>query len=200
MHSDAVQPVTVFTITYDQCERLAALLGDLADQDYPLSELEVVVLDDGSTDGTEHTLRQWQQNAPYRLVCLRRPHDSDYLNAQRWNECIAAASSSSQVLIQLDDVRVRPDLVSRHARWHAGAGSPRVVTGAKFEADVETWDLGSCAREARGPWRERECHNGLDRSVGRKPELFACACRGVVARTRRTALRRAHERLGIPRG
>jgi glycosyltransferase involved in cell wall biosynthesis len=149
--SDAASPVTVFTITYDQRERLRALLEDLAGQDYPLSELEVVVLDDGSTDGTQGVLRQWRHDAPYRLVCLHRAHDGDYLNAQRWNECIEAASPRSQVLIQLDDVRVRPDLVSRHAQWHAhGASRPYVVTGAKFEGDVETWDLGSCARAHLG--------------------------------------------------
>jgi hypothetical protein len=78
-------------------------------------------------------------------VYLRREHDADYLNARRWNECINAATPETQVLVQLDDVRLRPDLVRRHVSWHLD-GVMRVVTGAKFEGDEMTWDLASCAR------------------------------------------------------
>lgn len=142
--ADAAQ-VTVFTITFDQRAKLLALLGDLALQDHPADLLEVVVLDDGGSDGTAEAAGRYAAELPYRLTVLAREHEDDYLSARRWNECIAAASRESTVLIQLDDVRVQPDLVSRHARWHAD-GCPRIVTGARFDGDDPTWSLSSCAR------------------------------------------------------
>ena len=138
-------PVTVFTITYDQRSRVLALLEDLAGQAYPRELIDVVVLDDGSRDGTAKAVRARAGELPYRVRLLAREHEADYLSARRWNECIAAASPDSRVLIQVDDVRVRPDLISRHVRWHTRGGL-RMVTGAKFDHDVETWELSSCAR------------------------------------------------------
>ena len=63
---------------------------------------------------------------------------------QRWNECIAAAAPS-EVLIQVDDVRVRPSFVERHVGWHESSGLT-LVTGAKFEGENEMWDLATCRR------------------------------------------------------
>ena len=137
--------VTAYTISYDQRARVLALLEDLARQTYPPELMEVIVLDDGSSDGTADRIAADAAALPWRLRLLRREHEADYLSARRWNECIAAADPVSAVLVQLDDVRARPDLIERHARWHADSAL-RMVTGAKFDADVERWDLASCAR------------------------------------------------------
>lgn len=139
--------VTAFTITYGQREKVLALLGDLARQDHPAELLEVVVLDDGSPDGTVDAVERVAAQLPYRMIVLRREHEDDYLSARRWNECIAAASTESQIFVQLDDVRVRPDLISRHVGWHSD-GRLRVVTGAKFEGGSETWELPNCRRHS----------------------------------------------------
>lgn len=137
--------VTAFTITYWQREKALALLRDLAQQDHPAQLLEVVVLDDGSPDGTVDAVERTAAQLPYRTIVLRREHEDDYLSARRWNECIAAASVESQIFVQLDDVRARPDLISKHVAWHSD-GRLRVVTGAKFEGNRETWELGTCRR------------------------------------------------------
>ncbi len=134
--------ITVFTITYNQREKVVALTSDLAGQSYPTDRFEVVVLDDGGTDGTADALNA-RTDLPYRLTVLSRPREAAYLSGRRWNECIAAAPDAD-VLVQVDDVRVRPDFVARHAAWHTGG--PTMVTGAKFEGDEETWDLASCRR------------------------------------------------------
>jgi GT2 family glycosyltransferase len=137
--------VTVYTMTYNQRQKVLRLAEDLAAQDYPAGHLELVALDDGSTDGTSDALEDVQRALPYTLKVLRRAHQGDYLSALRWNECVATASAGSTVLIQVDDVRVRPDFVARHVTWHAGPDLV-LVTGAKFEGDAETWDLNSCRR------------------------------------------------------
>lgn len=138
--------VTVFTITYNQRSKVLALAEDLAAQDYPPEQFELVVLDDGGTDGTTRALADVRSDLPYRLKLLTRPHEAHYLNAKRWNECVAAASAMHDIFIQVDDVRVRPDFITRHVDWHTEPDRLTVVAGAKFEGEHETWDLASCRR------------------------------------------------------
>ncbi|MFE9098030.1 glycosyltransferase [Streptomyces sp. NPDC007264] len=137
--------VTVFTMTYNQRAKILALAGDLAAQDWPADRLEFTVLDDGGTDGTADALEEAAGTLPYRVRVLRREHEADYLSARRWNECIAASDPRTSVFVQVDDVRLRPDFVRRHAAWHSGRGLT-LVTGAKFEGDEPTWETASCRR------------------------------------------------------
>jgi GT2 family glycosyltransferase len=136
--------VTVFTITYRQRDKVLQLIQDLARQDYPADRFEVVVLVDDGNDGTFDAVRSESSTVPYSLKPILREHEADYLNAKRWNECIAAADPSSEVFIQVDDVRVRPDFLRQHLKWHQQASA--IVTGAKFEGDEPTWDLATCRR------------------------------------------------------
>ncbi len=142
--------VTVFTITYNQRERVEATVADLMAQDYPRDRYEVVVLDDGSRDGTADGLEAIVRTAPVPLKVIACTHDADYQSARRWNQCIAAASPGTQVFVQVDDVHTRPDFLRRHAVWHAGPETV-MVTGAKFEGDDETWALSSCRRGGLSP-------------------------------------------------
>ena len=148
--SGSVPFVTAFTITYNQRERVEATVADLMAQDYPRDRYEVVVLDDGSRDGTASALGGLAATAPVPLKVLACAHEAHYQSARRWNQCIAAAWPRSEVFVQVDDVRARPDFLRRHAAWHAGPKRV-MVTGAKFEGDDETWELSSCQRGGLSP-------------------------------------------------
>lgn len=137
--------VTIFTITYNQRDKVLKLIACLAEQTVPPEQFELVVLDDGSFDGTAEAVRKAATGVPYRLTLIAETHQADYLSAKRWNQCIAAASPESAVFVQVDDVLVRSDFVARHADWHAKPGL-RVVTGSKFEGRAETWALDTCRR------------------------------------------------------
>jgi glycosyltransferase involved in cell wall biosynthesis len=147
---DAEPFVTVYTITYNQREAVGRTVSDLLAQEYPRERYEVVVLDDGSGDGTAAALAQLAATAPVPVKVIACAHEADYQSARRWNQCIAAASSQAEVFVQVDDVCVRPDFLRRHTAWHAGPG-PVMVTGAKFEGDEETWELASCRRGGLSP-------------------------------------------------
>jgi glycosyltransferase involved in cell wall biosynthesis len=136
--------VSVITMSYNQREKLLLLAEDLGHQDYDLDLLELVAIDDGSTDLTTGALRDLAARLPYRVKVLRRERAGDYLSALRWNDAIAHADPRTNVFVQVDDVRVRPDFIRRHAGWHDD--NLRLVTGAKFEGDEMTWDLSTCRR------------------------------------------------------
>lgn len=151
--------VSVYTITYNQSEIVKRTILGLFEQDYPKDQYEIIVLDDGSSDETLPTLSQLAQQSPVPLKILSCRHEADYLSARRWNECLANASKETEVFIQIDDVKVRPDFISQHIKWHA-EGPQFLVTGAKFEGDTETWNLTDCRRgslaEPGGKAREIE--------------------------------------------
>lgn len=75
MAEDSVNAVSVIIPTYNCAERLVRALGSVDAQTFPHERIEVVIVDDGSTDdtgervaafaaGSDLTLRyQWQQNA-----------------------------------------------------------------------------------------------------------------------------------------
>lgn len=136
--------VSVVTMSYNQREKLLQLAEDLGCQDYDPALLELVAIDDGSSDGTSDALSRLAQSLPYRVQALRRERAGDYLSALRWNDAIANAEPTSRVFVQVDDVRVRPDFIRRHVSWHGGP--MRLVTGAKFEGDQMTWELSACRR------------------------------------------------------
>ena len=136
--------VSVVTTSYNQREKLLRLAEDLSRQDYDLGRLELVAVDDGSSDSTSQALSAVADRLPYRVQVLRRERAGDYLSALRWNDAIAHSDPRASVFVQVDDVRVRPDFIRRQAAWHEDA--LRLITGAKFEGDEMTWHLSACRR------------------------------------------------------
>ena len=57
-HGDGTEPeMSVIVPTYNRVERLQRVLAALNDQTYPRHCFEVIVISDGSTDGTDEYLR-----------------------------------------------------------------------------------------------------------------------------------------------
>jgi len=137
--------VTAYTITYKQSEIVRITVQGLFNQDYPKDKYEIIVLDDGSDDGTLEMLQELALSSPVSMRVLYVTHERDYASALRWNQCLGASASASEIFVQLDDVRVRQDLLRQHVKWHLGTRS-FLVTGAKFEGGSETWDLRTCRR------------------------------------------------------
>lgn len=137
--------VTVYGITYKQKDIVKATVLGLFSQNYPSNRYEIVILDDGSDDGTKEMLEKLAEHSPVPMRVLAVKHEAHYLSAKRYNQCIAAASQETKVFVQVDDVRVRGDFIWQHVKWHLQEGD-FLVTGAKFEGETETWDLAACRR------------------------------------------------------
>lgn len=101
---------SVVISTYNRAGALPATLAALARQDLPASEYEVVVVDDGSTDGTAKVLDA--VSPPFRLKTHRLPSNRG-VSAGR-NAGIRHATGRCIILLS-DDLLVPPDFISRHA-------------------------------------------------------------------------------------
>ena len=105
-------------------------------------ELEVVVLDDGSTDGTAARVRAWEE-ADRRVRLIHGPPlPSGWNGKQHACWTLSRAARNEILAFQDADVRLAPDALARLAahldrrRLDLLSGFPREVTGSLAEALV----------------------------------------------------------------
>lgn len=99
------------------------VLAGLARQDYPMNNVEVVVVSDGSTDGTEAYLKTLRP--PF---CLETVFQQNQGVATARNQGFQRAQGEIILFID-DDVVPAPQLVREHLLVHANHGDRVVVLG-----------------------------------------------------------------------
>jgi GT2 family glycosyltransferase len=115
--------VSIVIPTFNRRERLARVLAAIEAQKFPLDDVEVVVVDDGSKDGTSDWLSA--QQPKFRLVARKQPNSGP---AAARNAGVLAAQNE-YILFLDDDVVPDPTLLAQHARSHEAAGRDVVVLG-----------------------------------------------------------------------
>ncbi|MRR09737.1 glycosyltransferase [bacterium] len=111
--------ISVVVPTYDRRDQLERCLRALRRQDFDRTRYEVVVTDDGSTDGTAEMMRAFPREAP----SLGYIAHANVGRAANRNVGIRAATGKL-VLFLDDDVVADPGLIAAHHRAHAEAGYP----------------------------------------------------------------------------
>lgn len=113
--------ISVIIPTYNRKERLARGLEALWNQEFDKDECEVIVVDDGSTDGT----REW-------IGTIETPETLKYL----WHENVGRAANRNigirnargELIVFLDDdVVATPTLLTEHFKVHRKESNPRLV-------------------------------------------------------------------------
>jgi glycosyltransferase involved in cell wall biosynthesis len=104
--------LSVVIPTYNRRNRLARVLSALEGQSLPAAAFEVVVVDDGSSDGTSDWLAQ--QRPAYQLRCLRLDNGGPALAR---NAGIRAAQGDIVLFID-DDVEPSQNLLAEHLKAH----------------------------------------------------------------------------------
>ncbi|HET7584844.1 MAG TPA: glycosyltransferase [Gemmatimonadaceae bacterium] len=121
-HAAFAPRVSVIIPTHDRRDTLRQTLQALAKQEFPFERMEVVVVCDACSDGTDQMVREFQAPFSLRLVRQRAAGAGASRNAG------VAASTGELLLFLDDDVEPTPGLVAAHVRAH-GAGRDRVVVG-----------------------------------------------------------------------
>lgn len=183
---------SVIISTYNRCDALEQTLTALAKQDAPHGQYEVLVIDDGSTDGTPELLSRVR--VPYALRSQRLPVNRG-ISAGR-NVGMLAARGRFLILLS-DDLLVSENFVSAHARtlerfpdaWVVGGFSQlKDLTATPFGRYLDALERGfGSARtaaeiapnvfEMHGPTARNVSlpHADLDR-VGLFDERFRVTC------------------------
>jgi glycosyltransferase involved in cell wall biosynthesis len=119
--------VSVIIPTYNRKDALRETLALLAKQTYPSDCFEAIVVDDGSTDGTEAVAAEL---FPFKVRLIRQSNQGD---AAARN--FGARQSQSDLLVFLDDdIKIQSNYLNALVQAH-GMRQNRIVAG--------TWNLGS---------------------------------------------------------
>lgn len=114
--------ISVILATYNRAESLREALTSLAAQSLPVSDYEVIVIDDGSTDATPQVLaEQW----PFQLQVLRQKNSG----ATQARMAGAEAAAGEVVLIVDDDMSFEPLYLEGLVELHS-APEPRLGMGS----------------------------------------------------------------------
>ncbi|MBV8719655.1 MAG: glycosyltransferase [Chloroflexi bacterium] len=113
--------ISVVVPTYNRRTSLQRLLEALDRQTYPVSRFEVIVVDDGSGDGTPDFVRGWP--AAYRLRVLQQEHAGP---AAARNRGVGAANGELIVFLD-DDVAPVAALLQQHVRTHEAQPNAVVI-------------------------------------------------------------------------
>lgn len=125
--------VSVAVVTYNQKPFLEQCIGSILAQDYP--NIEIVVADDSSTDGTKELLDRFDREHPGRFVIRRSEHNQGV--TPNHNLALAACSGEFIAWIGGDDVML-PRKISAQVR-HMQANPDCVIC----YHDVELFDSDS---------------------------------------------------------
>jgi glycosyltransferase involved in cell wall biosynthesis len=106
--------VSLVIPTYNRLARLKRVLEALEAQTYPASQFEVIVVSDGSTDGTHEYLENLQ--SPLRIRLFIQPNSGP---ASARNNGIRAAQGDYLLFLD-DDVIPVPHLIAEHMQLQAG--------------------------------------------------------------------------------
>lgn len=165
--------ISVVIPTYERAERVARLVDKLGEQTLPASELEVVVIDDGSKTDPRPLLST--RSPRFRLIVDRQENQGPPAARHR-----GVALASAPILLFLDDDMIPvKGLLEEHLRVHDT--TPRAVVMGNIKSSEALRDLTVFERFHA---KELEDYWALLRTTGRAP-------RGMELCTGNVSMRRA---------
>jgi glycosyltransferase involved in cell wall biosynthesis len=115
--------VSVVVPTYNRLSRLKRVLGALEDQTFPRDEYEIIVVSDGSTDGTDAFLAGAAERGDVAYATQANQGPAAARNRG------AALARGDLVLFVDDDVVAAPELVAQHVASHDATVGDAIVIG-----------------------------------------------------------------------
>ncbi|MFC2171619.1 glycosyltransferase family 2 protein [Acidobacteriota bacterium] len=122
--------ISIVTPTYNRKDLLLRHLKALEKQTLPPNEFEVVVIDDGSTDGTDEFLRSYR---PQFRFSFHHQENSGLASSRNAGIRLAAGQV---VLLLDDDVMPSPELVREHIKPHRQSDDVVVIGSLPYPDDL----------------------------------------------------------------
>ncbi len=124
--------VSVVMATYNRGPLLVRLLKQIAAQDFPMSEIEVVVVDDGSKEPVAPLLEPYKAGLPYPLRVIAQKNGG----AARARQNAASHARGELLLIVDDDMQIPRHFIAEHVRLHR-EGSGRTCVMGRYASDPD---------------------------------------------------------------
>lgn len=106
--------LTVATATYNRKDSLEMMLNHIAEQSISMEEFEMVLVDDGSSDGTSDFVRKIQNSLPFKLRFYEQEHKGPGAAHNK-----AAYEASSEIILFLaNDMLPTKDVLQSHLNIH----------------------------------------------------------------------------------
>ena len=112
---DCAPPISVMLPTFRRPDALERTLAALERQSLAVSEYEVIVVDDGSRDGTGSNLQDFAQTTEARFLYIMLRDNGGPARARNFG---LSRCRGEVILIIGDDIEPAPDLIERHLRFH----------------------------------------------------------------------------------
>ncbi len=110
--ADAEPLISIAIPSHNGLQKLERTLDSIAATETDLSRIEVVVADDGSTDGTYEALID--RNFPFAFRILK----GDWQNQSMASNEAISRCTGRYILMTAQDIAFRPDLISQHLSFH----------------------------------------------------------------------------------
>lgn len=126
--------VSVEISTFNNCDITRKTLLCLATQSFPADRFEVVISDDGSTDGSLEMFDDLAPTLPYALRVIR----NDHKGPAHAHNCGIRAAQGNIVIMLAADIFASRDLITEHVRVHETNPFPNVIVCGKLVQSCET--------------------------------------------------------------
>lgn len=129
--------ISIIIPTYNRVQFLKTALELFGRQTYPTGRFEVIVVDDGSTDGTENIVRRLEGTVSYRLRYFKQANSGP---ASARNRGVKEANAGL-LLFTGDDIFPKEDLIDQHLETHKRYPDSAVLGYVEWDKDMEVSDF-----------------------------------------------------------
>jgi glycosyltransferase involved in cell wall biosynthesis len=173
------QPLlSVVVPTYNRRELLRVTLNALAQQTLAFDQFEVLVISDGSSDGTHEMVGEYSEVAPYRLRLITQANAGPSRARNR-----GVQEAFGEVIVFMDDdLEPLPEFLAAHAVYHRHY--PKVAVIGRTAPDP-------LRRKAEPPWLAWE-HAMLEKQYKNFRSDIGAGPRPMHFYTGNSSVRRAH--------
>ncbi len=132
--------ITLIMPTYNRLEILKESLAKIEEQTFPKEDFELLVVDDGSSDGTKEFLGNYSKKTPVNFTFFTNNHNGP---ASARNRALENARGKIILSVGDDMIMYDSDFIEKHARFHVEypAAGDACLGMVEWDKDIEITPL-----------------------------------------------------------